>query len=162
MFCNKYLQLFTHYHQYLSIGVRLSQLNIGENRNLFLKLKSKSGPYHVVLTTPKTSPEKIAVTSVEKQQLPGIEEVDCKNEISCLKWALYNGRRKVCISFKTDMDKLNIVIYRYRNNTYVKDNEMELKLTEYKKFFSERVYLLSYNDVFSKRCILLAETTVHN
>ena len=32
--------------------------NMGENRNLFLKLKSKLGLYHIVLTTPKTSPEK--------------------------------------------------------------------------------------------------------
>ena len=59
--------------------------NIGENRNLFLKLKSKLGLYHVVLTTPKTSPEKINVTLVERQQLPEIENVDSKNEISCLK-----------------------------------------------------------------------------
>ena len=104
--------------------------NIGENRNLFLKLKSKLGLYHVVLTTPKTSPEKITLTLVEMQQLPEIEKVDSKNEISCLKWTIYNGR-KVCISFETDMDRLNIVVYRYRNNTYVKDTEMELKLTEY-------------------------------
>ena len=136
--------------------------NIGENRNLFLKLKSKLGHYHVVLTTPKTSPEKNTLTLVEMQQLPEIEEVDSKNEISCLKWTIYNGRRKVCISFKTDLDKLNIVVYRYRNNTYVKDTEMELKMTEYEKLLSKRVYLLSYNDVFFKRCIVLDETTVHN
>ena len=60
------------------------------------------------------------------------------------------------------MDNLKIVVYRYRNNTYVKDTETELKLTEYEKFLSERVYLLSYNDVFFKRCIVLDETTVHN
>ena len=107
--------------------------NIGENRNLFLKLKSKLGLYHVVLTTPKTSPKKITLTLVEMQQLPEIEKVDSKSEISCLKWTLYNGRRKVCISFKTVMDNFNIVVYRYRNNTYVKDTEMELKLTEYEK-----------------------------
>ena len=136
--------------------------NIGENRNLFLKLKSKLGLYHVVLTTPKTSPEKITLTLVEMQQLPEIEEMDSKNEISCLKWTIYNGRRKVCISFKTDLDKLNIVVYRYRNNTYVKDTEMELKMTEYEKLLSKRVYLLSYFDVFFKRCIVLDETTVHN
>ena len=136
--------------------------NIGENRNLFLKLKSKLGLYHVVLTTPKTSPEKITLTLVEMQQLPEIEKVDSKNEISCLKWTIYNGRRKVCIIFKTDMDKLNIVVYRYRNNTYVKDTEMELKLTEYEKPLSKRVYLLSYIDVFFKQCIVLDETTVHN
>ena len=41
--------------------------NIGENRNLFLKFKSKLGLYHVVLTAPKTSPEKITLTLVEIQ-----------------------------------------------------------------------------------------------
>ena len=161
MFCNKQLQVFTLYYRFLSIGVRMSW-NIGENRNLFLILKSELGLYHVVLTTPKTSPEKFTLTLVEMQQLPEIEKVDSKNEISCLEWTIYNGRRKVCISFNTDMDKLNIVIYRYRNNTYVKDAEMELKLTEYEKLLSKRVYLLSYINVSFKRCIVLDETTVHN
>ena len=96
------------------------------------------------------------------QQLPEIEKVDSKNEISCLKWTIYNGRGKVCISFKTDMDKLNIVVYRYRKNTYVKDAEMELKLTEYKKLLSKRVYLLSYLDIVFQQCIVLDETTVRN
>ena len=135
--------------------------NIGENRNLFLKLKSNLGLYHVVLTTPKISLEKITLTLVEMQQLPEIEKVDPKNEFSCLKWTIYNGRRKVCLSFKTDMAKLIIVVYRYRNNTYVKNTEMALKLTEYEEFLSKRVYLLSYIDVFFKRCIVLDETTVH-
>ena len=63
------------------------------------------GLYHVVLTTPKTSNEKITVNLVEMQQLPEIEKADSKNEISCLTWTLYKGRRKVCIGFKTDMDK---------------------------------------------------------
>ena len=31
------------------------------------------------------------------------------------------------------MDKMNFVVYRYRNNTYVKDTEMELKLTQNEK-----------------------------
>ena len=123
MLRNKQLQVITLYYHFLSIGVRMSW-NIAENRNLFLKLKSKLGLYHVVLTTPKTSPEKVNLTLVEMQQSPEIEKVDSKNEISCLKWTIYNGRRKVCRSFNTDMDKLNIVVYRYRNNTYVKDTEM--------------------------------------
>ena len=105
------MQILTLYYLFLSIGVKMSW-NIGENRNLFLKLKSKLGLYHVVPTTPKTSPEKITYTLAEMQQLPEIEKVDSKNEISCLKWKIYNGRRKVCKSFKTDMDKLNIVVYR--------------------------------------------------
>ena len=90
--------------------------NIGDNRNLFLKLKSKLGLYHVVLTTPKSSPEKLTLTVVEMQQLPDIEKTDSEKEISCLKWTIHNGRRKVCVNFQTDTDKLNIVVYRYRNN----------------------------------------------
>ena len=96
------------------------------------------------------------------QQLLEIQKVDSKNEISCLKWTIHISRRKVCISFKADMDKLNIVVYRYRNNTYDKDTEMELKLTEYEKHLTKRVYLLGYFDVFFKRCIVLDETTDHN
>ena len=54
--------------------------NIGDNRNLFLKLKSKLGLYHVVLTAPKTSPEKLTLTVVEMQQLPDVEKTDFKKK----------------------------------------------------------------------------------
>ena len=121
--------------------------NIAAERNLFLKLKTKLGLYHVELKS-KDSPEKITLTLVETQQLPDIEKVDSKDEISYLKWTFYNGRRKVCINFQTDTDKVNIVVYRYRNSTYLKDIEMDLKLTENKKNFAKRVYLLSYFDNF--------------
>ena len=90
--------------------------NIGDNINLFLKLKSKLGLYHVVLTTPKTSPEKLTLTVVEMQQLPDIEKTGSKEEISRLNWTIFIGRRKVCVSFQTDTDKLNIVVYRHRNS----------------------------------------------
>ena len=135
--------------------------NIGHNRNLFLKLKTKLGLHHVELKC-KDSPEKITLTLVEKQQLPDIAEVDSIDEISCLKWTIYNGSRKVCITFQTDTDMVNIVVCGYRNNTYPKDTEMDLKLTEYKKVLAKRVYLLSYIDIFYKRCIVLDETTVYN
>ena len=136
--------------------------NIGDNINLFLKLKSKLGLYHVVLTTPKTSPEKLTLTVLEMQQLPDIEKTDSKEEISCLKWKIYNGRRKVCVNFQTHRDKLNIVVYRYRNNLYLIDTEDILKFSEYESLLANRVYLLSYIDIFFKRCIVLDETTVHN
>ena len=135
--------------------------NIEDNVNLFLKLKTKLGLYHVQLKS-KDSSEKFTLTLVETQQLPDIEQSDSRDEISCLKWTIYNGRRKVCNNFQTDTDKVNIVVYRYRNNTYLKDTEMELKLTEYKKLLAKRVYLLSYIDIFYKRCIVLDKTTVHN
>ena len=53
---------------------------IGDNRNRFLKLKSKLGLYYVVLTTPKTSPEKLTLTVVEMQQLAEIENTDSKEK----------------------------------------------------------------------------------
>ena len=135
--------------------------NNGDNRNLFLKLKTKLGLFHIELRS-KDSPEKITLTLVETQQLPDIEKTDSKNEISCLKWTIYNGRRKVTINFQTDTDKVNFFVYRYRNITYLKDTEMDLKMTKYKKLLAKRVYLLSYIDIFYKRCIALDETTVHN
>ncbi len=136
--------------------------NNGDNRNLLLKLKSNLGLYHVVLTTPKTSSENFTLTVVEMQQLPDTEKTDSKEEITCLKWTNYKGRRKVCVNFQTDTDKLNIVVYRYRNKLYIKDNEVTLKLSEYESLLAKRVYLLSYIDIFYKRCIVLDETTVHN
>ena len=66
------------------------------------------------------------------------------------------------VKFQTDTDKLNIVVYRYRNNLYLKDNEHILKLTEYESLLANRVYLLSYIIIFYKRFIGLNETTVHN
>ena len=75
--------------------------NIGDIRNLFLKLKSKLGLYHVVPTTPKTSPDKLSLTVVELQQLRDIDKTDSR-EISCLEWTIYNSKRKVCVNFQAD------------------------------------------------------------
>ena len=66
------------------------------------------------------------------------------------------------MNFQTDTDNLNRAVYRYRNILYLKDNEVDLKLTEYQSLLAKRIYLLSYIDIFYKRCIVLDETTVHN
>ena len=87
------------------------------------------GLYYVELRS-KDSSEKITLTLVETQQLPDIEQSDSKDKISCLKWTIYNGRRKLFFKFQTDTDKVNIVVYRYWNSTYLKDTEMDLKLPE--------------------------------
>ena len=112
--------------------------NIGDIRNLFLKLKSKLGLYPVVLETPKTSPEKLTLTVVEMQRLPDIERIDCKEEISRLKWKIYNGRRKVNVNFQTDTDKMNIVAYRYQNSLYLKGNDVDLKMTKYQSLLAKK------------------------
>ena len=96
------------------------------------------------------------------QQLPVIEEIDSKETISCLKWTIYNGRRRVRVNFKTDTDNLNIVVYLYLNNLYLKGNEVDLKLTEYQLLLKKKQnYLLSDNDIFYQRCVVLDQTTVH-
>ena len=85
--------------------------NIGNIRNSFLKLKTKLGLHHVELRTkPKDSPGKKTLTQVETQQLPHIEKVGSRDEISRLKGTIYNGRRNACINFGTDSDKVNIVV----------------------------------------------------
>ena len=89
---------------------------IGDNCNKFFELKSKSGVYQVAHTTPKTSLGIITLTVVEMQRLPDIEKTDSQEKNSCLKCTIYNGTRKVCLYFKTDTDKLNIIVYRYRKN----------------------------------------------
>ena len=65
------------------------------------------------------------------------------------------------MNFETDTDKLNIVVYRYRNNLYLIDNEVDLKLTGYQSVLAKQVNRLSYIDIFYKRCIILDGTTVH-
>ena len=52
--------------------------SIGDNRNLFLKSKSKLGLCHIVPTTPKTSLKYFTLTVVEMQQLPDTEKTNSK------------------------------------------------------------------------------------
>ena len=150
--------LFIFFH---SIRFKLNW-NIGDKRKLFSKLKSKLGLCHVVLTTPKTSREKLTQTLVELHQLPDVGKTDSKGEISCPKWTKFNGRRKVCVNFQIETNKLNIVVNRYRKSFYLEDNEVVLKLSEDQLLLAKRVYLLGYFDIFYKWCIALVEITVHN
>ena len=62
--------------------------------------------------------------------MPKSEKIVFKIEVSCLKWTVYNGRRKVFVNYSTDSDNLNLVIYRYRHSTYLKGVEKEMSLTE--------------------------------
>ena len=87
--------------------------NIVDNRNFFPKIESYLGFYRVLLTTLKTYPEKIALTIIELQELPDLQKLDHTEEVFCLKGKITLGRRKVCQNFKTDTNKLDIVMYRY-------------------------------------------------
>ena len=41
--------------------------------------------HHVLLANPKCSPEKLRLSLIEIEQLPDIENIDTRKEISCLK-----------------------------------------------------------------------------
>ena len=58
---------------------------------------------------------------------------------------------------------LNKVLYGYRKCFCLKDNEIDLELTEHQSLLAKLVYPLSYIDVFYnyKRCIVVDETTFH-
>ena len=95
------------------------------------------------------------------QHLPDIEKSVSKEEISCLKWTMYNGRKKVCANFQIYTDKPNFDVYRYRNSLYLKDDAIDLNLTELQMLSAKRFFLFRYFDIFYNRCIVLDETTVH-
>ena len=130
-------------HVFTSFFSNKMSWNIGVIKNFFLNLNSKLGLCHVVLTTPKTSPGKLTLTVVEMQDLPDIQKTDSKEETSCLKWTIYNGKRKAYVNFRTDRDNLNVVVYLYRNSLHPKDKDIDLKLTTYQSLLAKQVYLLN-------------------
>ena len=83
------------------------------------------------------------------QQTPDIQKSDSKERISCLKRTVPSNRRKVCVIFRTGTKKLKIVVYRYRNNSYLKDKEIDLNMTGNQTTLARPVNLLSYFDIFS-------------
>ena len=95
--------------------------HIADNRGLFRFLSSILRHHLYVLTTPKTSLGKFTPTLVEFQQIPDIEKSDPGEESSCLKCTIYNGTRKVCVSMMTGTDKSKNIVFRNRNNLYVRE-----------------------------------------
>ena len=93
--------------------------NIGDEGYLFLLQKTKLGLYHVELrrSKPKAFPEKFTLTLVESQQLPHIEKVDSKDESSCFKWTIQNGRRKLCINVRSDTEN-TVCICGYHSSCF--------------------------------------------
>ena len=120
------------------------------------------GLYHVPLTSSEQTPKKVNLTIVEMQQLPEVGKFDSENEISCLRWIIFNGRRKICVFYKGDTDYVGITVYRYRKNMYMKDSDIELKSTEYSTLLEKKKYLLSYLETFSGQFIVVEESTHHN
>ena len=71
------------------------------------------------------------------QQLPKVRKFDSENKISCLKWIIFNGRRKDCVFCKTGTDYVGITVYRYCNNMYIEGSDIELKGNRKQHTFAE-------------------------
>ena len=94
--------------------------------------------------------------------MPDIEKIHSNEENYCQKVTKYNGNEHIenLVNFKTDTDNLKFVVHRYRNKLYVKNIEVDIRLTKYHALLTKRICLLSYIDIFHKLCSVLDETTI--
>ena len=157
MFYKKCLQLLN-FHQF-SFNSSLDDLEHWKKRKFFLKLKSKLWLYVFVVTAPRSSPKTLTLTADEGQKLPDRGKA-AQKAVSCLKLTWEKSRGKVFVNFRTDTDKLNVVVYHNLNLLYPKDSRIYLKITENGKLWIERVYLLSSIYIISERAIVLDEKVV--
>ena len=88
--------------------------NIGFSRNLVLKLENKFGLFHIVL---QEKSQNFSLTVLESQNLPKLENLDTESKISQFEWTLHNGRRKVFLSCRSGIKKIDLKEYRRKANT---------------------------------------------
>ena len=67
---------------------------------------------------------------------------DPEDKFLSINWIICFGRRKSCRIFKTETYKKDNVVYSYISNMYLKDIEIDLKLTDYQQFLTKKAYLL--------------------
>lgn len=130
---------------------------IGNSRNLYLSLKNNLGLYHVVL---KENSQKLFLTITELQCLPVLNNLDIEEQISEYKWTLYNGRRKVLVVYRSDLQEIEITEYRRNKNLWIIRNKMTLQKSEYEKMLEYTTTIECYTNYLQKTCIDLQETTI--
>ena len=98
--------------------------NIGFSRNLVLKLQNKLGLFHIVL---QEKSQKLSLTVLESQNLPKLQDLDTESQISQFEWTLHNGRRKIFLSYRSDIKKIDIIEYRRKGNTWRNSQNFQLE-----------------------------------
>ena len=130
MFYKKPLQIFTLYHFFFLLQSGwVWALKIIETS--FLGKNQKWDFIMLYLQLKKPSSKKPTPTVAEMQQLRDIEKTNPDEEFLCSNSTFYNSGRNVCVNFKTNTVKLNFVVYSHRNNSYLKDERIDLKLIEH-------------------------------
>ena len=133
--------------------------NIGFSRNLVLKLQNKLGLFHIVL---QEKSQKLSLTVLESQNLPKLQDLDTESQISQFEWTLHNGRRKIFLSYRSDIKKIDIIEYRRKGNTWKNNQNFQLEKKEYDNLVDFIPSVLSYVETFKKTCIIIDECTVEN
>ena len=98
--------------------------NIGFSRNLVLKLQNKLGLFHIVL---QEKSQKFSLTVLESQKLPKLQDLDTESQISQFEWTLHNGRRKIFLSYRSDIKKIDFIEYRRKGNTWKNNQNFQLE-----------------------------------
>ena len=133
--------------------------NIGFSRNLVLKLQNKLGLFHIVL---QEKSQKFSLTVLESQNLPKLQDLDTESQISQFEWTLHNGRRKIFLSYRSDIKKIDFIEYRRKGNTWKNNQHFQLEKKEYDNLVDFIPSVLSYVETFKKTCIIIDECTVEN
>ena len=98
--------------------------NIGFSRNLVLKLEKKLGLFHIVL---QEKSQKNSLTVLESQNLPKLQELDTESQISQFDWTLHYGRRKVFLSYRSDIKKMDLIEYRRKGKIWKNNQNFQLE-----------------------------------
>ena len=133
--------------------------NIGFSRSLVLKLQNKLGLFHIVL---QEKSQKFSLTVLESQNLPKLQDLDTESQISQFEWTLHNGRRKIFLSYRSDINKIDLIEYRRKGNTWKNNQNFQLEKKEYDNLVDFIPSVLSYVETFKKTCIIIDECTVEN
>ena len=88
--------------------------NIDFSKNLVLKLQNKLELFHIVL---QGKSQKFSQTVLESQSLSKLQDLDTDSQISQFEWTLHNGRRKLFLSYRSDIKKIDLIEYRRKGNT---------------------------------------------
>ena len=121
--------------------------NIGFSRNLVLKLQNKLGLFHIVL---QEKSQKLSLTVLESQNLPKLQDLDTESQISQFEWTLHYGRRKIFLSYRSDIKKIDIIEYRRKRNTWKNNQNFQLEKKEYDNLVDFIPSVLSYVETFKK------------
>ena len=112
------------------------------------------GLFHVVL---EEKSQKFSHTVLEPQNLPILHDLDTESQIYQFEWSLHNERRKMFLSYCSDIKKIDLIENRRKGNTWKNNQKFQMEKEEYDKLIDFYPSILSYVETFKKSCIIIDE-----